>query len=155
MLDQLGRRRVPVPWFERLRDMAGLSEIELAGDQVVLAGVFLVVAALVLGLAAVLAWRTRPGRLAVVVLTASWLVLLAAGVGRGAEAVDAATWWGQGRWWPLLVAALLAAVVVHAPRVPARVRPWAAGLALVPVVVAASSPASCSTSGCMISAGGP
>ncbi|KQT89480.1 hypothetical protein ASG49_17190 [Marmoricola sp. Leaf446] len=70
----------------------------------------------------------------------SWLVLLGAGVLRSLEPLDAATWWAQGRWWPLLAAAVLAAVVVHAPRVPAWARPWAAGLALVPVVAAVNAP---------------
>lgn len=77
VLDQLGRSRVSVPWFERLRDMAGLSEIEVVGNRVVLAGVVAVMAVLVLGAALVLAWRTRPGRLAVLVFAASGLVLLA------------------------------------------------------------------------------
>ncbi len=72
---------------------------------------------------------------------ASWLVLLAAGSLRASESLDAVTWWAQGRWWPLLAAALLAAAAVHAPRVPAPARPWAAGLALLPVVVAANAPA--------------
>jgi hypothetical protein len=71
---------------------------------------------------------------------ASWLVLLVAGWDRALEEVALGDWWADVRGWPLLAAAVLAGAVVSAPGVVERLRPVAAGLALVPLVLLANSP---------------
>ncbi len=71
---------------------------------------------------------------------ASWLVLLGIGWNRALELAAFGEWWSDFRGWPLLAAAAIAAVLVHAPGVPERARPVAAGLALVPLVLLANGP---------------
>jgi hypothetical protein len=71
---------------------------------------------------------------------ASWLVLLFVGWDRALEQASFGAWWSDARGWPLLAAALLAAVAVHLPAVPERVRPVAAGLALLPLALLADAP---------------
>jgi hypothetical protein len=71
---------------------------------------------------------------------ASWLVLLGLGWDRALENAGLATWWSDFRGWPLLVAALFAALVVHTPKVPGPVRSVAAGMALLGLVLLASGP---------------
>jgi hypothetical protein len=71
---------------------------------------------------------------------ASWLVLLGIGWDRALEITEFGPWWVDARGWPLLATAVIAAVAVHLPAVPGRVRPVAAGLALLPLVVLASAP---------------
>ncbi len=70
----------------------------------------------------------------------AWLQLLGCGVLRLAEDVPASAWWAELRGWPLLVASLTAAAVVHLPRVPALVRPFAAGAALLPLTLLTVGP---------------
>ncbi len=70
----------------------------------------------------------------------SWLVLLGLGWDRALESAQLGAWWSDVRGWPLVVAAVLAAAVVHVPGVPARARPVAAGLALFPLVLLARAP---------------
>jgi hypothetical protein len=70
----------------------------------------------------------------------SWLVLLLTGWDRALEPVSLGAWWSDFHGWPLLVAALLAAAVVHAPSVPEHLRPVAAGLALLPLALLADAP---------------
>lgn len=70
----------------------------------------------------------------------SWLVLLGAGWNRALEEATPGDWWADVRGWPLVAAAVFAAVVVHVPGLPERVRPVAAGLALVPLVLLVNSP---------------
>ena len=72
---------------------------------------------------------------------ASWLVLVGVGWERALETAGFVDWWADFRGWPLLAAALLAAVVVHLPGIQEAVRSLAAGLALVPLVLLANSPA--------------
>ena len=71
---------------------------------------------------------------------ASWLYLLGIGWERALEETTLATWWADFRGWPLVVAAVLAAVVVHVPRTPAELRPVAAGAAIFPLLVLANAP---------------
>ncbi len=73
---------------------------------------------------------------------ASWLVLVDIGWDRALELAGFGEWWADFRGWPLLVAALIGAVVVHAPGVPERARAVVSGMALVPLVVLANAPAS-------------
>lgn len=100
------------------------------------------VAVPVLGLLLVLLRRTVPvaayglGGLGVV----SWLFLLGAGWDRALEPATLTGWWSDVRGWPLLVAALLAAVVVHLPTVREQARSVVAALALVPLVLLANAP---------------
>lgn len=75
----------------------------------------------------------------------SWVVLLAIGLARSAETDGLAEWWADGRGWPLVAAAILAAVLAHAPGVPDRVRPVAAGVALIPLVLLGNAPQSVGT----------
>ncbi len=98
-------------------------------------------------LLAALLWRPVPvAAYAVGGLAAlSWLVLLGIGWDRILETAPAADWWADLRGWPLVVAALLAAVVVHAPRAPRAARPFAAALALLPLAALANSPATAGT----------
>ncbi len=70
----------------------------------------------------------------------SWLVLLGMGLDRAAETAGLAEWWSELRGWPLVVAFLLAGALAHAPGVPTRARPVAAGLALAPLVALANAP---------------
>jgi hypothetical protein len=70
----------------------------------------------------------------------SWLVLLGAGWDRALELAPLGAWWADLRGWPLLAAAGIGAAVVHLPGVHDRVRPMVAGLALVPLVLAANAP---------------
>ncbi len=70
----------------------------------------------------------------------TWLVLLGVGWDRAEEAAAFSDWWADARGWPLLVAAVLAAAVVHLPGVPDRARPVSAGLALLPLVLLANGP---------------
>ncbi len=77
------------------------------------------------------------GGLAVV----SWLVLLLIGSDRALQVSGFVDWWSSARGWPLLAAALLAAVVAQAPRRTGPLRGLAAGLALVPLTVLANAPA--------------
>ncbi|MET0998915.1 MAG: hypothetical protein ABWX73_09395, partial [Marmoricola sp.] len=51
-----------------------------------------------------------------------------------------AAWWADVRGWPLVVASVLAAVAVHLPILPTRLRPVAAAAALLPVLVLANAP---------------
>ncbi len=76
---------------------------------------------------------------------ASWLVLLAIGWERALEVTGFGEWWSDFRGWPLLVAALIGAVLVHAPGIPAVIRSVVAGVALVPLVVLANAPDSAGT----------
>lgn len=69
--DQVGRRRVGVPWEVRLRDMVGLSEIHVRHDLTVLV---LVLVAVAVGFA--LAALSRTGRLAATVFLTSWVLLV-------------------------------------------------------------------------------
>ncbi len=71
---------------------------------------------------------------------ATWVVLLGVGWDRALEEAAIGTWWADLRGWPLVVAAVLAAAVVHLPRVPDAVRPFAAGASLVPLVLLANGP---------------
>ncbi|MET0998316.1 MAG: hypothetical protein ABWX73_06345, partial [Marmoricola sp.] len=71
---------------------------------------------------------------------ASWLVLLGAGWDRALEEATLGSWWADGRGWPLVAAAVFAAAAVHAPGVAQQLRPVAAGLALLPLVLLANSP---------------
>ena len=71
---------------------------------------------------------------------ASWLVLLLVGWGRTLEPVGLDEWWSDGRGWPLLAAAVLAAVVVHVPTSPEHARPVAAGLGLLALALLANGP---------------
>lgn len=75
----------------------------------------------------------------------SWLVLLGIGGDRALENVTLGAWWSDVRGWPLVVAALLGAVVVLVPGVPARLRPVAAGLSLLPLLLLARAPQSFDT----------
>jgi hypothetical protein len=70
----------------------------------------------------------------------SWLVLLVLGLERFQEAAGLGEWWADFRGWPLLVAALFAAVVVHLPEVQDELRSVAAGLTLLPLVLLATGP---------------
>ena len=70
----------------------------------------------------------------------TWLQLLGCGVLRLAEDVPASVWWADLRGWPLLAASLTAAAVVHLPRVPALLRPVAAGAALLPLAMLTVGP---------------
>ena len=76
----------------------------------------------------------------------SWLVLVGLGWDRALEPVGLGDWWADFRGWPLLVAALFAAVVVHLPGVRDEARAIAAGSALVPLVLLANGPATIGTS---------
>lgn len=69
----------------------------------------------------------------------SWMVLLGVGWDQAHRSPSAAQWLTDALWWPLLVAALLAAVVVHLPAVPERARSVVAGLAMVPLVLLVGS----------------
>jgi hypothetical protein len=71
---------------------------------------------------------------------ATWLVLLGIGLDRAEEAARFTDWWSDARGWPLVVAAVLAAAVVHLPGVPDRARPVSAGLALLPLALLANAP---------------
>lgn len=71
---------------------------------------------------------------------ATWVVLLGVGWSRALESVSASTWWADLRGWPLVAAAVIAAVTVQLPRVPATFRPFLAGAALVPLVILANAP---------------
>lgn len=74
----------------------------------------------------------------------SWLVLLGIGITRATELAAFATWWMQLRGWPLPAASAAAlAVVVVRPRLLGRaawVRPFFAGMVMVPLVVLANAP---------------
>ena len=76
----------------------------------------------------------------------SWLVLLGLGWERSLATVGLGDWWADFRGWPLLVAALFAAVLVHLPVVRDEARAIAAGAALVPLVLLANGPTSIGTS---------
>ena len=76
----------------------------------------------------------------------SWLVLLGLGWDRALEPVGLGGWWADFRGWPLLVAALFTAVVVHLPGVRDELRAIAAGSTLVPLVLLANGPATTGTS---------
>ena len=76
----------------------------------------------------------------------SWLVLVGLGWDRALEEVGLGDWWADFRGWPLLVAALFAAVVVHLPGVRHEARAIAAGSALVPLVLLTNGPATIGTS---------
>lgn len=71
---------------------------------------------------------------------ASWLVLLGLGWDRALETAELGAWWSEVRGWPLVAAAVLAAVVVHLPGVPDRGRAVVAGLALFPLALLARAP---------------
>ncbi len=75
----------------------------------------------------------------------SWLVLLAVGWSRALEPGDLGAWWLELRVWPLLAAAAITAPGVHVRRVPDALRPVAAGLTLLPLVLAAAGPQWAST----------
>ena len=70
----------------------------------------------------------------------SWVVLLLTGWDRALEQVGLGAWWSDLRGWPLLAAALFAAVAVHVRSVPERRSSVAAGLALLPLVLLADAP---------------
>ncbi len=70
----------------------------------------------------------------------SWLVLLGLGWDRALETAGLGEWWADFQGWPLLVAALLAAVVVYLPGVRDELRSVAAGLTLLPLVLLANGP---------------
>jgi len=76
----------------------------------------------------------------------SWLVLLGLGWERSLATVGLGDWWADFRGWPLLVAALFAAVLVHLPVVRDEARAIAAGAALVPLVLLVNGPTSIGTS---------
>ena len=80
--------------------------------------------------------RTRLGGLAG---PPGWC-LLGLGWDRALETARLGDWWADFRGWPLLVAAVLAAVVVHLPACPNALRPFAAGAALLPLVAAGQRP---------------
>lgn len=71
---------------------------------------------------------------------ATWVVLLGVGWDRALENAVPGTWWADLRGWPLVAAAVIAAVVVYVPRIPAAIRPFVAGAALVPLVILANGP---------------
>ncbi len=71
---------------------------------------------------------------------ASWLVLLLVGWERTLETAGLGEWWSDGRGWPLLAAAVLAAVTVYLPTTPAQARPVAAGLGLLALALLAGGP---------------
>ena len=73
---------------------------------------------------------------------ASWVALLMIGWARALETSELADWWADARGWPLLAAALLAAVVALVRRTPDLARSVAAGLALLALAVAANAPLS-------------
>ena len=75
----------------------------------------------------------------------SWLVLLGVGWDRSLESAGLGEWWADFRGWPLIAAALLAAVVVHLPGVRDVVRSVAAGLSVIPLVLLANAPATAGT----------
>ncbi len=75
----------------------------------------------------------------------SWLMLLAVGWSRAFEPGDLSDWWLRLGVWPLLVAAVLMAPGVYARPVPEGLRSVAAGLTLVPLVLAAAGPQWAST----------
>jgi hypothetical protein len=70
----------------------------------------------------------------------SWLVLFVTGWDRAMEQVGFGAWWSHARGWPLLAAALLAAVAVHFPAVPRHLRAVAAGLTLLSLALLADAP---------------
>ncbi|MET0839813.1 MAG: hypothetical protein ABWY19_13585, partial [Marmoricola sp.] len=70
----------------------------------------------------------------------SWLYLLGLGWDRALESSTLGAWWSDFRGWPLLVAAILAAIVVHAPGVHEQLRPFAAGAAVLPLAIIANGP---------------
>ena len=89
---------------------------------------------LLAGLALVLRRTLPPVAVGASVLgVLSWLTLVATGVDRAALTVSTAGWWTSASGWPLLVAALVAGVGVHAPGVRPPLRPLLAALALAPL----------------------
>ncbi len=138
-------RRQPVSRLDGVQAVAVIGALVVCATNVWAAensAVASTVAVPLLGAAFVLLRRLVPlaayglGTLA----AATWLVLLGVGWERALDSGTLATWWSDVRGWPLLAAALLAAVVVHAPGVPDRVRPVVAGLALVPLVLLGNGP---------------
>ncbi len=73
---------------------------------------------------------------------ASWVGLFLIGWDRALETSELGAWWADLRAWPLLAAAVFAAAVVYLPTVPDAIRPVAAGLALVNLVLLATGPQS-------------
>jgi hypothetical protein len=70
----------------------------------------------------------------------SWCYLLTLGWERALETSTVGAWWSDFRGWPLAVAAVLAAVLVHAPGLPVQLRPVAAGAALLPLAILVNAP---------------
>ena len=71
---------------------------------------------------------------------ATWLALLLVGWDRALETATWGSWWSDVRGWPLLAAAVLAAVPVHLPGVPRAARAVSAGATLLALVVLANAP---------------
>jgi hypothetical protein len=71
---------------------------------------------------------------------ATWLVLLGIGADRALQEAVPGDWWRELRGWPLAAAAALAALAVHAPKVPALFRSPVAAAALLPLALLANAP---------------
>ena len=82
------------------------------------------------------------GGVLIALAAASWVVLLMVGWSRALETSELGTWWADVRGWPLLAAALFATAAALVRRTPDGWRSVAAGLALLPLAIAANAPLS-------------